>query len=63
MAEPAKQKRKAPGPKAFYLIYDIDADSGDLVVHAFSRKTDDVLTALSEHDGAKVMKLMAPPGR
>ncbi len=60
MAE--KQKRKAPGPKAFYLIYDVDSN-GELVVHAFSRKTDDVLTALSDNDGAKVKKLMAPPGR
>lgn len=59
MAE--KQKRKAPGPKAFYLIYNVT--DGELVVLAFSRKTDEVLSALSENDGAKVKKLMAPPGR
>jgi len=62
MADAAKKPRKAPGPKAFYLIYDITGD-GELEVLAFSRKTDDVLSALSEHDGAKVKKLMAPPGR
>ncbi len=60
MAE--KQKRKVQGPKAFYLIYDVTAD-GEIEVHMFSRKTDDVLTALSDHDGAKVKKLMAPAGR
>ncbi len=59
MAE--KQKRKTPGPKAFYLIYNVVG--GELEVLAFSRKTDDVLSALSENDGAKVKKLMAPPGR
>ncbi len=59
MAE--KQKRKAPGPKAFYLIYSVV--DGELEVLAFSRKTDEVLSALSENDGAKVKKLMAPPGR
>ena len=57
-----KAKRKAPGPKAFYLVY--TTPSGDeLIEHAFSRKTDDVLTAMSEVDGAKVKKLMAEPGR
>lgn len=56
-----KQKRKAPGPKAFYLIYNVE--HGELIVLAFSRKTDEVLSALSENDGAKVKKLMAPPGR
>lgn len=60
MAE--KQKRKAPGPKAFYLIYNV-TDEGELEVLAFSRKTDDVLSALSDNDGAKVKKLMAAPGR
>ncbi len=62
MADGQKQKRKAPGPKSFYLIYDITND-GDLEVLAFSRKTDEVLSALSEHDGAKVKKLTAAPGR
>ena len=62
MADGPKAKRKAPGPKAFYLIYDVTAD-GDLDVHCFSRKTDEVLTALGEHDGAKVKKLIAAPGR
>jgi len=56
-----KQKRKAPGPKAFYLIYNIT--QGELEVLAFSRKTDEVLTALSENDGAQVKKLIAAPGR
>jgi len=56
-----KQKRKAPGPKAFYLVYNISGDELDVL--AFSRKTDEVLSAMSDHDGAKVKKLMAAPGR
>lgn len=56
-----KAKRKSPGPRSFYLIYSVV--DGELVNHCFSRKTDEVLTALGDHDGAKVMKLVAPPGR
>lgn len=61
MAEAPKAKRKAPGPKAFYLVYSIE--DGDLNVYTFSRKTDEVLLAMSDNDGAKVKKLMAAPGR
>ncbi len=56
-----KQKRKAPGPKAFYLVYTIE--DGELNDISFSRKTDEVLSAMSDNEGAKVKKLMAAPGR
>lgn len=61
MAEATKAKRKAPGPRAFYLVYTINDD--ELHELCFSRKTDEVLSAMSENDGAKVKKLMTPPGR
>ena len=62
MAEPkAKQTRRPAGPKANYLVYRIE--DGELVVLAFSRKTDEVLTAMSDNAGAKVEKLMSQPGR
>ncbi len=66
---PAKGKatRKAPGPKSFYLVYEImpahDGSGPELTVHEFSRKTDEVLSAMSDHDGAKVKKLISKPGR
>jgi len=61
MVDAPKAKRKAPGPKAFYLVYTVDV--GELNVLAFSRKTDEVLTAMSDNEGAKVKKLVAAPGR
>lgn len=61
MADAPKQKRKAPGPRHFYLVYTVEG--GDINVLAFSRKTDEVLSAMSDHDGAKVKKLTAAPGR
>lgn len=57
-----KKPRKPQEPKPFYLVYSLD-DSGDIEVHAFSRKTDEILTALDSNAGAKTKKLEAPKGR
>ncbi len=58
-----KAKRKPAGPKSFYLVYAVNGAGDDIVEHCFSRKTDEVLTAMSDNPGAKVKKLTAAPGR
>ena len=57
-----KKPRKPQEPKPFYLVYSLN-DDGDIEVHAFSRKTDEILTALDSNAGAKTKKLEAPKGR
>ena len=59
-----KKKRAPQPPKPFYLVYDLTDDEKDPInVHCFSRKTDDIISALDTNSGAKVKKLEAPKGR
>lgn len=57
-----KAKRRPAAARPFYLVYTVNA-SGEIVQHAFSRKTDDILDAVSSVEGAKIEKLTPPAGR
>lgn len=61
MADAKAKPRRAPAaPKPFYLVYNVNGDEIEKL--EFSRKTDDIVKAVQENSGAKVMKLEAPKG-